>query len=210
MLPVRTLFAHQWLTIPQYVERTYSPEVYARLEWLLGINPLVILICVPLIASYTRKVNVLNMMLLGTSLSAVTSFLLVLPPGAMASVDSAVGSFTGLFFDLPTNVNVLITYLVLFSLGEAFWSSRFLEYVADLAPAGRVGAYMGLAGIPWFLAKFTTGLYSGTLLAKYIPKEGPQDPETLWFYYGCIALISPIGLLLARRWLMSGSKKKEA
>ena len=43
------------------------------------------------------------------------------------------------------------------ALEKQLWSSRFLEYVADLAPAGKVGAYMGLAGIPWFLAKMTTG-----------------------------------------------------
>jgi dipeptide/tripeptide permease len=104
------------------------------------------------------------------------------------------------------NLWTLITYVVLFSFGEAMWASRFLEYVANLAPAGKVGAYMGLAGIPWFLAKATTGWYSGLMINHFIPKTGPQDSGTMWLIYGCIALISPVGLLLGKGWVQKGSK----
>jgi dipeptide/tripeptide permease len=91
--------------------------------------------------------------------------------------------------------------VVIFSIGEALWSSRFLEYVSQLAPPEKVGVYMGLANVPWFLAKFTTGLYSGAMIARFIPREGPQDTGTLWLVYTAIALSSPVGLLLARGWL---------
>jgi hypothetical protein len=96
---------------------------------------------------------------------------------------------------------------VVFSIGEALWSARFLEYASELAPEGRVAQYMGLANVPWLLAKGTTGLYSGMMLATYVPAHTPQ-PElqtgTLWFIYGCIAMLSPLGLWLARRWVMAG------
>ncbi|MFA5139229.1 MAG: MFS transporter [Elusimicrobiota bacterium] len=179
LLPVRTLFAHQWLTLPDYVMRCYPPEVGAKYEWISGLNPFIIVIFVPLIAAMTRKANVVTMMLIGTTISALTTFILV--PGP--------------------NLNALIIYVILFSLGEAVWSSRFLEYVADLAPAGKVGAYMGLAGIPWFLAKFTTGLYSGRMLEHFIPKGGPHDSSTLWLIYALIACVSPLGLLVVKRWI---------
>lgn len=182
LLPVRTLFAHQWLTLPDYVMRCFPAEVGARYEWFQGLNPAVIVIFVPLIAALTRRVNIITMMILGTSVSALTTFLLV--PGP--------------------NLTTLIAYVLLFSLGEAMWSSRFLEYIADLAPAGQVGAYMGLAGIPWFLAKATTGLYSGPMIARFMPEHGPQDSGTLWLIYGAIAVISPIGLLIGRRWVQRG------
>jgi POT family proton-dependent oligopeptide transporter len=123
------------------------------------------------------------MMIVGTILSAATTFVLV--PGP--------------------SLSVLLIYVILFSLGEAIWSSRFLEYVAKLAPAGKVGAYMGLAGIPWFLAKFTTGLYSGSLLERYVPVSGPQDTTTLWLIYALIACVSPAGLIMARRWLLGSA-----
>ena len=178
LLPVRTLFAHQFLTLPDYVIRCFPAGVGARYEWFQGLNPLVIVIFVPLIAAFTRKVSVITMMIVGTSISAVTTFILV--PGP--------------------HLSTLILYVVLFSFGEAVWSSRFLEYVSNLAPAGQVGAYMGLAGIPWFLAKATTGLYSGLMISEFLPDRS----GTMWLIYALIALISPIGLLIGRRWVKKG------
>ncbi len=186
LLPVRTLFAHQWLTLPQYMERCYSPAVFARYEWFQGVNPLVIIVFVPVFAALTRKVSVIKMMIIGTAVSALTTFILVSGPS------------------LPA----LIFYVVVFSLGEALWSSRFLEYVADLAPVGKVGAYMGLAGIPWFLAKMTTGLYSGRMLERFVPVTGPVNSETMWLIYALIACISPIGLILGAKWVNKGVPQK--
>ena len=102
---------------------------------------------------------------------------------------------------------MLFRSFVVFSVGEALWSARFLEYASELAPEGRVAQYMGLANVPWLLAKGTTGLYSGMMLASYVPANTPQaelQTGTLWFFYGCIAMLSPIGLWLARRWVMAG------
>jgi dipeptide/tripeptide permease len=182
LLPVRTLFAHQFLTLPDYVMRCFPHAVGARYEWFQGLNPFIIVIFVPLIAALTRRVNIITMMILGTAVSALTTFLLV--PGP--------------------HLWTLIAYVVLFSLGEAMWSSRFLEYVADLAPAGQVGAYMGLAGIPWFLAKATTGFYSGLMIDRFLPEHGPQASGTMWLFYGLFACISPIGLVLGRKWVQRG------
>jgi len=186
LLPVRTLFAHQWLTLPHYVMRAFPAAVGARYEWFQGLNPFIIVIFVPLIAAMTRQVKVLTMMIIGTSLSAAVTFILV--PGP--------------------HLSTLILYVVLFSLGEAVWSSRFLEYVADVAPAGKVGAYMGIAGVPWFLAKFTTGFYSGFMLERFCPEGGPLDTGTMWLIYAIIATMSPLGLLAARKWIGKGVPEK--
>jgi dipeptide/tripeptide permease len=185
LLPVQTLFAHQWLTIPDYTMRSYSTEVGSRYEWIQGINPFIIVIFVPLISALTRKAKVLNMMIIGTTISAAITFILVPGPGLAR----------------------LLIYCLVFSFGEAVWSSRFYEYVARLAPPGKVGAYMGMAGIPWFLAKFTTGLYSGLLLEKFIPPipmAGHQDTSTLWLIYALIACATPVALILGKRWMEKG------
>lgn len=181
LLPVRTLFAHQWVTMPHYVVRAFPAEVGARWEWLSGLNPFFIVVFVPAIALVTRRVRVVDMMIAGTAISAGATFLLVPAP----------------------SLTLLVAYFVIFSLGEAFWSSRFYEYVADLAPANRVGVYMGIAGIPWFLAKSVTGLYSGWMVERFLPAAGPQRPGTLWLVYGLAGLASPVGLLAARRWLLA-------
>lgn len=182
LLPVRTLFAHQFLTLPDYVMKCFPEEVGARYEWFQGLNPLIIVFAVPLIAAFTRKVNVVTMMIIGTTISALTTFILV--PGP--------------------DLTRLLLYVILFSLGEAVWSSRFMEFVADLAPAGKVGAYMGLAGIPWFLAKSTTGLYSGFMIERFLP----GDSGTMWLIYAGIACVSPVGLILGRRWVLAGLPNK--
>jgi MFS family permease len=182
LLGVRTLFAHQWLTMPDYVTRCFPAEVGAKFEWISALNPAIIVVGTPLVAVLTARVPVLTMMIVGTSLSAASTLLLVGEP----------------------NLTLLLTYVVLFSVGEALWSSRFLEYVAQLAPPDQLGTYMGIANVPWFLAKFTTGLYSGWMLQRYIPPANGashQDPATLWAIYAVIALSSPALLIVASPWL---------
>lgn len=192
LLPVRTLFAHQWLTMPDYIIRAYSKDVADHMEWLVNwINPAIIFFGVPIATALTRHVNVYRMMIIGSLVSAVPTFLLC----------------------FGANLSLLITYFVVFSIGEALWSARFLEYASELAPPGRIAQYMGLAQIPWLLAKGTTGWYSGSLLAVFCPEGVPRDQlhtGTLWFIYGCIALASPIGLWLARKWVMAGLQPRSA
>jgi proton-dependent oligopeptide transporter, POT family len=192
LLPVRTLFAHQWLTMPEYILRAYSQRVGDKMEWLVNwINPLIIFFCVPLATMLTRRFHVYTMMIVGSFVSAAPTFLLC----------------------FGADLNMLITYFVLFSIGEALWSARFLEYASELAPPGRVAQYMGLAQVPWLLAKGTTGLYSGYLLATYCPKDVPREQlhtGTLWFIYACIAMSSPIGLWLGRKWVRRGLKSGTA
>jgi len=188
LLPVRTLFAHQWLTMPQYILRAYDPSVGDNMEKLvLWVNSLIIFFGVPIATALTRHINVYKMMVIGSLVSAGPTFLLCMGPS------------------LP----LLITYFVVFSIGEALWSARFLEYASELAPPGRIAQYMGLANIPWLLAKGTTGLYSGSILAHYCPAGVPASQlhtEIMWFIYGCIAMLSPIGLWMARNWVMKGLK----
>lgn len=186
LLPVRTLFAHQWLTLPTYVQRCYSPEVFAKFEWICGINSLIIVIGVPLMAILTRKARIIDIMLIGTLVTALSTCFLV--PGP--------------------DLTRLVIYTTLSSLGEALWVSRFLEYVSGLAPAGQVGAYMGLASLPWFLAKFTTGLYSGFMLETFVPAQGATNSGPMWLIYTCIALTTPVGLWLSRGWLLRGEMHK--
>lgn len=187
LLPVRTLFAHQWLTMPEYVLRSYPHEIADRMEWLVdSVNPLIIFLGVPTITALTKKFHVLTMMIVGSLVSAAATFMLV--PGP--------------------NTGMLIGYFVVFSLGEALWSSRFLEYAAELAPEGRVAQYMGVANLPWFVAKTTTGFYSGVVLEHFVPKTGPQSTGTMWLIYGAIAMLSPVSLIAARSWVRSGMDAK--
>jgi POT family proton-dependent oligopeptide transporter len=191
LLPVRTMFAHQWLTFPSYILRAYDKPVADKMEWLVNwINPGIIFIGVPLFTALTRRVNVYTMMMIGTLVSALPTFLL----------------------GLGARLDLLITYFVVFSIGEALWSARFYEYASELAPPGKVAQYMGLANIPWLLAKGTTGFYSGLMLSSFYPDATEVHrgwwPGAMWLIYGLIAMSTPIGLWLARRWVMAGLHQK--
>lgn len=189
LLPVRTLFAHQWLTMPEYVLRAYPQEIADKMEWLVdSVNPIIIFFGVPLITALTKRFHVLSMMIVGSAVSATATFLLVGGPVT----------------------SMLIAYFFVFSIGEALWSSRFMEYTAELAPPGRTAQYMGIANLPWFVAKMTTGFYSGWMLERFCPKDGPKSTETMWLIYGVVAMASPIGLVLARKWLRAGMDHPKA
>ncbi|MBN1350202.1 MFS transporter [candidate division KSB1 bacterium] len=180
LIPVQTLFAHNWLTIPYYINRGFGgTAVGDNFEFFSNLNPILIFVLTPLVAAITQKVNVYKMMILGTLVMALPTFLLTVGPSAA----------------------LLMVYILLMSIGEAMWQPRFLQYVAEIAPEGKTGAYMGIAQFPWFLTKVVTGLYSGWFLAHYCPIVGPQNTEFLWFIYACIAMVSPIALFLARNWV---------
>lgn len=190
LIPVQTLFAHNWLTLPQYVNRAFSGSwVGEKFESATNLNSLLIFILCPIVAALTTKTKVYNMMIVGTALMAAPTFLLALGP-----------SVWGLF-----------AFIVIMTVGEAIWQPRFLQYAAEIAPEGRTGAYMGVAQFPWFLTKTIVPIYSGWFLATYCPEPStgrPQDTGTMWLIYGFIAISSTVLLILARGWLGKDFKSK--
>lgn len=190
LIPVQTLFAHQWLTIPLYLKRGYEGTMVSEYFEIFGnLNPLLIFILAPLIAGLTARTDIYRMVILGTLVMAIPTFLL------------AIG----------TNAWLYLFYVILMTTGEAMWQPRFLQWVAEIAPEGKTGIYMGIGQFPWFLTKMVTSTYSGYFLSKYVPDPSlglKQNPEYMWFLYGLIAMISPVALILARKWMLKGMRQK--
>ena len=189
LIPVQTLFAHNWLTLPMYVERGFRetwPWISVNFEKAVNFNPLLIFILVPIVTALTQKRKVYNMMIVGTFVMAAPTFLLAL--GATPWT--------------------LVTYLIVMTIGEAMWQPRFLQYAAEIAPEGRTGAYMGVAQFPWFLTKVIVPVYSGWFLQRYCPEEGPPHTETMWLIYALIAISSTVILILAKGWVGRDFKTK--
>lgn len=190
LIPVQTLFAHNWLTIPYYLDRAFRGSTVGEyFEIFSNLNPLLIFVFAPIIAGLTARVNIYRMMVIGTFVMALPTFLL------------AIG----------TNPFLVILYIFLMTIGEAMWQPRFLQWIAEIAPEGKTGSYMGIGQFPWFLTKIITSLYSGYFVAKYIPKPElgiAANPQPMWLFYSLIAMISPIVLLLATGWLGKGMAKK--
>lgn len=189
LIPVQTLFAYNWLVLPQYVNRAFAGSwVGARFEMATQLNSLLIFILCPIVAALTSRVKVYNMMILGTAVMAAPAFILAFGP-----------TVPGLF-----------AYLVLMTVGEAMWQPRFLQYAAEIAPEGRTGAYMGVAQFPWFLTKMLVPIYSGICLARWCPEPGKGIPQTglMWLIFGGIAMVSTFLLIGAKGWLGKDFKTK--
>ena len=189
LIPVQTLFAHNWLTLPVYFKRAFTGVVADNFEFFTNFNPLLIFILTPMVAALTTKSNTYKMMIYGTFVMAFPTFILALGP----------------------SIYSVFAYLILMTIGEAMWQPRFLQWVAEIAPKGMTGIYMGIGQFPWFLTKVVTSLYSGWFLMHYAPEGVPpsqMNTETMWLIYGGIAMISSVGLFLARGWMMKGFKTK--
>jgi proton-dependent oligopeptide transporter, POT family len=189
LIPVQTLFAHNWLTLPQYFSRAFTGVVQNNFEFFVNFNPILIFVLTPMVAALTSKSDAYRMMIFGTFVMASPTFILALGP----------------------NIYTAFTYLILMTIGEAMWQPRFLQWVAEIAPKDMTGIYMGIGQFPWFLTKVVTSLYSGWFLMRYCPQGVPPEQmhtETMWLIYGLIAISSPIGLLLARSWMKKGFKEK--
>ena len=187
LFPARTLFAHQIHTLGLYILRAYPKEVGDRMEWFGNVaSPLVVFLSVPIMAAATRGMGMVRLMLLGTLVTALPTFLLV----------------------LPERWETLLLFVVVFSIGEAIWQPRFYQFAADLAPEGMMGAYMAAANLPWLLAKWTTGWYAGAMLSVFCPETGVRRPGAMWAIYGAFALTTPLLLWLARRWLEAGMRAR--
>ena len=180
LIPVQTLFTYNWLILPQYISRAFEGWVGEYFEIASNANPLLIFFAVPIITAITEKANVYNMMIIGTFVMAAPAFLLALGP----------------------HISTLAGYILIMTIGEAMWQPRFLQYAAEIAPEGRTGEYMGVAQFPWFLTKVLVPMiYSGWMIERYCPAEGAKHTEIMWFIFGCIAIVSPILLLMAKGWV---------
>jgi proton-dependent oligopeptide transporter, POT family len=189
LIPVQTLFAHNWLTLPQYFSRAFTGVVSDNFEFFVNFNPILIFILTPMVAALTTKSDTYRMMIIGTFVMGFPTFILALGP----------------------SIYTVFAYLLIMTVGEAMWQPRFLQWVAEIAPKDMTGIYMGIGQFPWFLTKVITSLYSGWFLMNYCPQGVPPEQmhtETMWFIYGLIAIVSPVGLWLARGWMRKGFKVK--
>ena len=127
------------------------------------------------------------MMIIGTLVMAAPAFLLAIGPYPI----------------------ILIAYILIMTVGEAMWQPRFLQYAAEIAPEGQTGKYMGVAQLPWFLTKMLVPLlYSGWMMDRYCAETGPKNTEFMWLIFACIAMVSPILLIMAKGWIGKDFKTK--
>ena len=147
------------------------------------------------------------MLLVGTSISALSIFLCAVSGDFwIPLLNTSISNFLLVdWLDLkPNQQNPLLfgilSFVILFSIGEAIWSPRLLQLAAEIAPKNREGTYIALSYLPYFLAKMIAGPLSGWLLATYTPPDQSFYPlhYMVWIWIGGMSVLSPLGLVVFR------------
>jgi MFS family permease len=183
----------------------------APIGHLLNINYGMIVILVPIFGALTQRFAAYKMVILGGSICAVSVFIMALPTAWF--VPLANGPFGNFIYHSYLGMKglgatesvhpyyVMITiYVMIFSVGEAFYSPRVYEYAAAIAPKGQEASYGALSYVPLFLGKLLVA-NSGILLQVYCPEHGPRHSETMWLVFALAATVAPVGLITLRRFI---------
>ena len=204
---VKLVFYHFNYTFPKYGIRILGDGI--KVGSIYGIlNPVMIIFLVPLIAHFTRHIKSYYMLIVGTVISSISIFIAAIPSFFFEPlVKTWIGNLILVdWLDLiPERQNPIILglvfFIVIFTIGEAIWSPRLMQFSAEIAPPGREGTYIALSYLPYFLAKMIAGPLSGWLLAIYAPEGAKDYPDQymIWIWIGGMTVLSPIGLVVFRK-----------
>jgi len=173
---------------------------------LSAINAIVIICLVPIVGALTQKFAAYRMVVIGGIICAAGVFIMALPTEWFISAANGVfGQWLGhAFLGVQGNIQpyyvMAALYLIVFSIGEAFYSPRVYEYAAAIAPRGQEASYGSLAYLPFLVGKLLVGT-GGWLLAAFVPEHGPRHPGTMWLIFALAASVAPIGLILFRSYI---------
>jgi MFS family permease len=205
VVAVRLIFYHMHYTYPKFGIRELGQGAPIGRLW--AINAILIIFLVPLVGALTQRFSAYRMVMIGSFISGTSVFLMALPPEWFRPLaDGQLGRWLGHgWLGLQGEVNPyyisIFLYVVVLSVGEALWSPRLYEYTAAIAPKGQEASYMSLSYLPYFVAKFFVGMFSGFLLARYCPESGARHSEVLWLIIALTTMITPVGLLVLRPYI---------
>jgi hypothetical protein len=201
---LKAIFLQMDYVFPKFGDREMGAR--APVGKLANINALIVIPLVPIIGALTQRFSAYLMVIVGGAICAAGVFLMALPPvWFMPAAASGAGqwlghSYLGLSGDIHPYYVMSALYLIVFSIGECFYSPRVYEYAAAIAPKGQEASYGALAYLPFLIGKLLVGT-SGWILAAFCPAEGPRRSNLMWLIFALAASIAPLGLLVFRRFI---------
>jgi len=213
-LGVRAVYVYLYMLMPKYWERTIGTD--ATIGLLNAINPVGIVIGLILFIPLANKFKVINMLVFGSIVSALS-----LIPMALPWQIYGMGIAKAHYF-------MAVLCMIILTVGEVLWSPKLYEYTAAIAPKGQEGTYLGFSMIPYFLAKTLVSWFSGDWLMRWSPEtiivNGVavplqqamiadevgywHSPGAMWFWLGLYALVGCLIAVMLRDWLSQGARWK--
>jgi hypothetical protein len=154
------------------------------------------------------------MVIFGGVICTAGVFIMALPTEwFLAAANSGIGQWLGhAYLGVKGTIHpyyiMAALYLIVFSIGEAFYSPRVYEYAAAIAPPGQEASYGSLAYLPFLVGKLLVGT-GGWLLAAFCPEHGPRHSGTMWLIFALAASIAPIGLIVFRPYIRVPEEGRE-
>jgi MFS family permease len=201
---LKAIFLQMDYVFPKFGIRELG--VNAPVGKLSAINAIVIICLVPIVGALTQKFAAYRMVVIGGAICAAGVFIMALPtewflPASHSMIGQWLGhGYLGLQGSIHPYYIMAALYLIVFSVGEAFYSPRVYEYAAAIAPKGQEASYGSLAYLPFLVGKLLVGA-GGWLLAAYVPEHGPRHPGTMWLIFALAASVAPVGLIVFRRYI---------
>jgi MFS family permease len=202
---------------PTYATRVFGYD-FPVVSLFGTLNPAMIVFLVPLVSVLTIKIRSYSMLIFGTALSALSVFICFLPDSTAAAIgDTWFGTW---IFDYWVEAPVgnqdpfvisLVLFIIVFTIGEAIWSPRLMQFSAEIAPRGKEGAYISLAVLPYFLGKIGATVMADILTEQYFAKGMTEFPdhEFSWLWIAIMCLISPVGMVLFKGTFTASEKMAE-
>ena len=201
---LKAIFLQMDYVFPKFGIRELG--LYAPVGKLANINAIMIILLVPIVGALTQKFAAYRMVVIGGAICAAGVFIMALPtewfqPAANSVIGQWLGySYLGLHGSIHPYYIMTAFYLIVFSIGEAFYSPRVYEYAAAIAPKGQEASYGSLAYLPFLVGKLLVGT-GGWLLAAFCPEQGPRHSGRMWLIFALAASVAPIGLITLRRYI---------
>ena len=201
---LKLIFMQMYYVYPKFGIRELGEGAPIGRLW--AINSILIIFLAPFIGALTQRFSAYKMVTLGAIISVASVFIMALPtvwfePLATGFVGRWLGhGYLGLHGEVHPYYVMIVLFVALLSVGEAFYSPRVYEYAAAIAPKGQEASYSALSYVPFLLAKLLFGTFAGVLLTKYCPEIGVRHSGTLWLIVALTATVAPVGLIILRKY----------
>ncbi|MGB0591829.1 MAG: hypothetical protein ACPGU1_19290 [Myxococcota bacterium] len=215
---VRLTFYVFHVMFPTYALRVFGAD-FPVVSLFGTLNPAMIVFLVPLVSILTIKVRSYTMLMVGTTLSALSVFICFMPEAwALGLGDTWFGTWIfDYWVESPVGgqdpfVISLVVFIMVFTVGEAIWSPRLMQFSAEIAPRGKEGAYIALAVLPYFLGKVGATVMADILTGQYFAEGMVEFPdhEMSWLWIAIMCLISPLGMIVFKGTFNQSEKMAEA
>ncbi len=167
------VFWQEFVSFPVFIRSYINP--HANFEFLLSVDAFTVICFQVLIAYLIRKLSAFPTMTLGLAVSSLSWLIAA-------------------FF--PTTAGFIATLVVL-ATGEMIQTTRYYEYVSNLAPSGQQGLYMGFAFLPIAIGNIVAGLMGGYLLHYF--GDVRHTPAQMWWVVTGVGFVGVILMVVYDR-----------